>query len=136
MSGARVKAAIVVLAVLSMAPTAGDIGGCGSTATLLDVKVFAAARKDVDCQRCQDCGLSSARCTSACDAKQAPEVAIPATCQPLYHDGEVCLRALGAASCADYTKYVSDDPSLPGECQFCKTPAPLPTTATLGDGGP
>lgn len=127
------RVAIVVLAVLSMGPTAGDIGGCGSEATLLDVNDFAAARKDEDCKRCSDCGLTNARCTSACDAKKAPEVAIPQTCRPLQHDGEVCLRALGAASCADYAHYLDENaPTLPSECRFCRGAAPVPAPSFKG----
>lgn len=127
---------IAVLAVLSMAPTAGDVGGCGQEATLLDTQVFASARKEEDCQRCQECGFTTGRCASACDPKAAPNASIPNTCKPLQHDGEVCLRALGAASCDDYAKYVSDSPSLPGECKFCRDdPNAPPVTGTFGDGG-
>lgn len=129
------KVVVFVLAVLSMAPTAGDVGGCGQEASLLDVAVFAAARKQEDCERCQSCGITSARCTAACDPKAAPAAAIPATCRPLQHDGEVCLRALGAASCADYNDYVSDDPSLPLECQFCRQGVDAPVTGSFSDGG-
>ncbi len=126
---------VVVLGALSMAPTAGDVGGCGQEATLLDVSIFTSARKQEDCDRCQECGITSARCTSACDPKAAPVAAIPQTCQPLQHDGEVCLRALGAASCADYSNYVSDDPSLPLECQFCREGVQAPVTGSFADGG-
>jgi hypothetical protein len=106
---------------LLTAPTAGDVGGCGSTPTALDPGVYARARKNVDCQRCTECGLSTDRCTRACDANAPSEIAIPSTCHPLLHDGEVCIRALRAASCSDYAGFVDDAaPSAPTECEFCK----------------
>ncbi len=110
----------VLALVFGAAPTVGDIGSCGVTATALDPLAFAAARKALDCQRCTDCGLSTQTCRNACDPKAPADVAIPATCHPLAHDGDVCLRALGAASCSDYAAFVDDvDPSEPTECDFC-----------------
>jgi hypothetical protein len=115
-------AAIVAIAVLP-APTVGDIGGCGKTATALDPGVFAHARKTVDCRRCSECALGSERCVRACDPQQPSDVDIPPTCHPLYHDGEVCIRALEAASCSDYATYVDDvAPAIPSECDFCRIP--------------
>ena len=135
MSGARTRrsAGVVVAAVLAVVfgtgATPGDIGGCGSRASDLDVGAFAKQRKDVDCARCQDCGLTTKRCTRACDPKAAPDFAVPSTCHPLAHDGDVCLRALRAASCDDYGRYVDDEaPTSPTECEFCRIPAE--------DGGP
>src|SRR6202012_2687101 len=113
-----------VLAVLCMAPTPGDIGGCGTTVTELNVENSAFARKEQDCERCQDCSLHTTRCTNACDPSFPPDTALPTTCRPLEHDGEVCLRALHAASCSTYATYVSDtSPSTPSECDFCKVGA-------------
>ena len=110
----------LLLGVLCMAPTAGDVGGCGKDATALDLAVYGGARKEQDCSRCQECGLTSARCGRACDPKASPETAIPATCHPLQHDGEVCLRALAAASCDAYGRYLADvEPETPTECGFC-----------------
>lgn len=109
------------LGVLSAAPTAGDVGGCGVTVVELDEARFARARKLVDCQRCTECGITGQRCVSACDPKAPNEVGFPPRCFPLYHDGEVCLNALLAASCDDYGLYVSDDVrAIPTECEFCK----------------
>jgi hypothetical protein len=135
---ARVHVLVVaVLGVLSMAPTVGDVGGCGREASYLDVAAFARARKLEDCERCRECGIDNARCARACDPKVPSDVNIPSTCKPLLHDGEVCLRALQAASCGDYARYVDDEsPSSPSECTFCRgVPAPEPT-GPLGDGGP
>jgi hypothetical protein len=137
----RVVAAL--LGVLAMAPTVGDTGACGRTATDLDRDRYANARKLEDCQRCQECGLTTARCQSACDPAQLPAIVLPATCRPLFHDGEVCLRALDAASCSTYATYVDDDaPAVPTECDFCQTapPAPAPPSVfaeagVIGDGG-
>lgn len=121
------SAVVVFLAVLCMAPTAGDVGGCGQDAVALDVDAYALARKDADCARCKECSLSSARCTRACDSKAAPETSIPATCHPLEHDGEVCLRALHAASCEAYGRYLSDvAPESPSECAFCVSDGGMP----------
>lgn len=133
--GRLLVAATAVLGLLSAAPTVGDVGGCGREASYLDVDRFAQARKLEDCERCQECGLESARCGRACDPKAPPDVAIPVTCKPLLHDGEVCLRALQAAGCDAYRSYVDDDaPTLPSECRFCRI-APPPATGAFGDGG-
>jgi len=133
---------VIVLGVLCMAPTAGDVGGCGTEIEALDPLAFALARKDMDCARCKECGLRSARCERACDPARDPETRIPATCQPLKHDGRVCIRALDAASCGSYASYVDDaSPSTPTECEFCKVvpEGPLPgfsVDASTADGAP
>ena len=132
---------VVLLALLCMAPTAGDVGGCGTEVTALDPEVFALARKDEDCRRCGECELRTARCVRACDATKPTETTIPSTCEPIQHDGEVCLRALRAASCSAFSTYVDDvAPATPSECEFCKV---APTGASPGfvldgggDGGP
>ncbi len=113
--------AVVLLGVASLAPTTGDVGGCGATVTELDEARFARARKLVDCQRCTECGISSQRCVAACDPKAPNEVGFPPRCFPLLHDGEVCLDALLAASCGDYALYVDDSVrAIPTECEFCR----------------
>lgn len=122
---------VVVLGVLCMAPTPGDVGGCGAEVTALDRDRFAAARKREDCLRCAECGLTTPRCARACDPKKAPETAIPASCLPLQHDGEACLRALDAASCDAYATYVDEArPVTPSECGFCKVEPPSPPSFT------
>ena len=137
----RASRGLVVIAaalgVLLMAPTVGDTGGCGRTISELDRDAYANARKLEDCERCQECGLDTARCGRACDSKEPPEIALPLTCRPLYHDGEVCLRALGAASCDTYATYVDDDgPATPTECDFCLVAPPAPSGAPgFGEGG-
>jgi hypothetical protein len=124
----------VVAAVFIAAPTVGDVGGCGKQATDLDEPAFARARKDIDCKRCQACGLATHTCQSACDPQAAGDVAFPVTCRPLLHDGEVCVRALEAASCGDYATFVDDTaPSVPRECDFCHVPPAAPLPATEGD---
>jgi hypothetical protein len=120
---AEIALAAVVALALFPAPTVGDVGGCGKTATPLDPAVYAHARKSVDCQRCGDCGLATDRCKRACDPAQPSDVVVPSTCHPLWHDGEVCIRALKAASCGDYASFVDDvAPSVPSECDFCRLP--------------
>ena len=127
---------ITVLALFCMAPTAGDIGGCGSEVQALDPTVFAGARKELDCRRCAECSVSTARCKSACDPNKPPDTAIPKTCEPLFHDGEVCLRRLDAVSCDVYKTYVSDvAPSTPSECEFCKEAQPEPAPSFVVDAG-
>ncbi len=126
------RAQLAVLAAVAIffcaAPTVGDVGGCGKTATALDEGQFGQARKRADCRRCGECGLTTARCVRACDARAPSDVVFPATCHPLYHDGEVCLDALLAAACGDVATFVSDEaPLTPSECDFCRE--------ATGDGG-
>jgi hypothetical protein len=126
-----------ILGVLTMAPTVGDVGGCGRQATELDRAQFESARKQEDCDRCQACGLGTDRCVRACNPQLPSDTLLPDTCRPLFHDGEVCLRALEAASCSSYATYVDDfAPAIPSECDFCRV-APTPATApsTFGEGG-
>ena len=72
------------------------------------------------------CGLLAA-CTMGPDYR-APEVQLPATCKPVRHDGEVCLRAIDTVSCDKFATYVDDfAPATPGECDFCRLkPEPPP----------
>jgi hypothetical protein len=110
----------LILVVCCMAPTPGDIGGCGQRPDLLDPPTFFANKKHFDCLRCEDCGLATDTCTKACDETQPVATEFPKDCFPLVHDGEVCLRALRHASCDDYAGYVDDtSPSAPSECNFC-----------------
>ncbi|MBX3186889.1 MAG: hypothetical protein KF819_07740 [Labilithrix sp.] len=126
---------VATLGVLLMAPTPGDTGGCGREATELDRDRYANARKGQDCDRCEECGLTTARCARACDPQKPADIALPQTCYPLLRDGEVCLRALGAASCETFATYVDDEaPVAPSECNFCRV-APEPPASTFGDGG-
>jgi hypothetical protein len=118
----RREVALVAMfaALLCTAPTVGDVGGCGAQATDLSAEAFAAQRKALDCERCSECGLTTDACHVACDAKARSDVGWPATCHPLQHDGDVCLRALRAASCGDYASFVDDtSPTVPTECDFC-----------------
>jgi hypothetical protein len=109
-----------VALVLGAGPTVGDIGSCSDTATLLDIKTFEAERKELDCDRCRQCGFMTDYCAQACNPTLPSGVVIPSTCFPLTHDGQVCLDALEAASCAAYASFVADvDPTTPTECEFC-----------------
>ena len=120
----RVPLAIACVALLfCTAPTPGDIGGCGQKPGELSPEIFFDSKANVDCQRCQECDLSSKSCSNACDALGSK--AFPDRCVPLVHDGEVCLRALQYASCDDYRSYMSDtSPSVPTECNFCPEQTP------------
>ncbi len=110
--------ACLAIVLASAAPTAGDIGGCGQQASLLDEAKFFAQKASVDCDRCDVCGILTEHCQLACDGDTGET--FPAGCQPLVHDGEVCLRALADASCDDYAAYVADEnATTPSECAFC-----------------
>jgi hypothetical protein len=110
----------IMTALLCAAPVPGDIGGCGENVELLDAPRFFAGKKNVDCQRCSECGIGTSACTLACSRRPPENEAFAERCAPLLHDGEVCLRALLAASCDDYEAYVDDrSPTVPSECDFC-----------------
>jgi hypothetical protein len=110
---------VVLLAILCAAPTPGDIGGCGQNPQPLDPGLFFAEKAAIDCEMCNDCGFRSDHCTRACSAELL-QTEFPEGCEPLVHDGEVCLRALGAAGCGEYEDYVKDAGRLtPSECLFC-----------------
>lgn len=127
---AEIGLAGLLAIVFGTAPTIGDVGSCGRAATDLDERAFAQARKEFDCDRCTACNLATQRCRSACDPKVPSDVGWPATCDPLEHDGEVCLRSLQAASCAEYARFVDDAaPTVPGECDFCHALAEASTGA-------
>jgi hypothetical protein len=114
-------AALLLLTPLLAAPTVGDVGGCGTEAEALDVPVYQSARKELECERCAECGVQTARCARACDLLAPADIAIPSTCRPLLHDGRVCVRALRAASCDEFARFVDDlSPSTPSECAFCR----------------
>ncbi|MBK7586596.1 MAG: hypothetical protein IPI67_41215 [Myxococcales bacterium] len=109
-----------LLLVFCIAPTPGDIGGCGQSPELLSPTTFFGNKKLIDCSRCDECGFATDSCTNACDDEFPVATAFPKDCFPLVHDGEVCLRALRYAACGDYETYVDDvAPSAPSECNFC-----------------
>lgn len=108
-----------VLLLVVAAPTVGDIGSCGAQPTDLDVPAFFKKKAALDCNRCMECGIASVACARACDPAQTPN-AFPEGCFPIAHDGEVCLHALEASSCADYALFVADQgATIPTECNFC-----------------
>jgi len=132
----KLLAAALVALALGTGPTVGDVGGCGATAEPLSVASFAKARKQVDCQRCQSCGLTNLRCRAACDSRAGSDVAFASSCRPLVTDGEVCLHALQAASCDDYAIYIDDAvAAVPTECEFCRGDASQPAPVLI-EGGP
>jgi hypothetical protein len=104
---------------LCAAPTPGDIGGCGQQPQPLDAALFFAEKAALDCEKCLDCGFASEYCGFACTG-ELTENAFPQGCEPLVHDGEVCLRALEAAGCDEYEDYAKDaGREAPSECLFC-----------------
>jgi hypothetical protein len=109
---------MLVAVVFGMGPTVGDIGSCGQPVELLDGPTFFEVKASIDCRRCSECGLAGTLCDRVC---QGPEVSsFPPRCQPLVHDGEVCLHALLYAPCEDYASYMNEaGPMAPSECQFC-----------------
>jgi hypothetical protein len=110
---------LTLILALGTGPTVGDIGGCGGAATEMSEETYALARKNLDCRRCRECGIATERCRRACEDKK-PDTELPATCRPLRRDGDVCVRALRAASCEDYASFMDDvAPTNPTECDFC-----------------
>jgi hypothetical protein len=108
----------ITLLFFAAAPTAGDIGSCGQPTDDLDPAKFFNVKGQIDCGRCGECGLNTTACQNAC-ALIVPTDFAP-DCYPLVHDGEVCLNALLAAGCEDYTSYMADTGArLPTECNFC-----------------
>ncbi len=105
-------------AVFCLAPTPGDIGGCGQTAQDLDPLAFFQSKQSIECTRCQECRIRTPACEGACAGAEV-EQEFPEGCFPLVHDGTVCLRALTQASCEDHRAFVSEPPSVPSECNFC-----------------
>ena len=118
--------------VFGAAPTVGDVGACGRSATLLDETTFAKARKTVDCQRCTQCRFDTQTCTAACNPNAPTDVAWPPSCEPLEHDGEVCAWTLWPPHRrGDYAAFGRDvGPTLPSECDFCHD---VSQPATNGD---
>ncbi|MBX7197095.1 MAG: hypothetical protein K1X94_33915 [Sandaracinaceae bacterium] len=114
---------VIVLAVFSAAPTVGDVGGCNESATNLDARKFFSARLSVECSRCKECDFITAACKRACDKNTIIPSTFPAGCQPLEHDGQVCLRALEALSCSAFEDAVATSPIVPTECDFCPEPS-------------
>jgi hypothetical protein len=115
----------VVVGLLCAAPVPGDIGACGQPVQLLDANRFFVSKQVLDCQRCTECGIRTATCATACKGDTPQVITFPADCEPLVHDGEVCLRRLLESSCGDYAGYVSDEsPSVPTECNFCPPRSP------------
>jgi hypothetical protein len=128
---------VAVVAVLfCAAPTPGDVGGCGRTPVELDEGDFAYSRKLVDCERCRACGLATERCTRACDGPIDGYARFPKTCRPLRHDGDVCIRALRVATCAESSRYLDDAiGETPPECEFCRVPDDAPVVGSFTDAG-
>ena len=114
------RALLALTALLFLAgPAPGDIGCSGQQATDLDPAKFFGAKQFTDCQRCTDCGITTQACKRACGPSLVGG-SFPDMCEPLVHDGEVCLDALEVASCSDYQSYMADQGSTtPTECDFC-----------------
>lgn len=116
--GEVVRLSLLVL-FFTAAPTAGDIGSCSQPENDLDPLKFFAVKQDIDCQRCQECQISTKACQRACDVGLSIRDFAPG-CVPLEHDGVVCVDALEASSCSDYESFMADqDSTAPTECQFC-----------------
>jgi hypothetical protein len=105
-------------AMFCLAPTPGDIGGCGREPQDLDAAVFFQSKQSIECERCQDCRIRTPACELACSGGEAAQE-FPEGCFPLVHDGTVCLRALTQASCDDHREFEGDPPRVPSECNFC-----------------
>jgi hypothetical protein len=109
---------LAALTAFCLAPTPGDIGGCGQTARDLDPAVFFNSKRSVECSRCRECSLRTPACELACEESDVPE-AFPDGCYPLVHDGTVCLRRLTQSSCEEHAQVMAEPPRVPSECNFC-----------------
>jgi hypothetical protein len=105
-------------ALICLAPTPGDIGGCGQAAQDLDPETFFLSKQTIECDRCRECRIRTPACEAACSGEPVP-TEFPEGCFPLVHDGTVCLRALTRASCDDHRAFSGEPPSVPSECNFC-----------------
>ena len=115
----RVLTAIAV-GLLCAAPVPGDIGACGQPVARLDAYRFFTAKRNIDCDHCMACGFTTKQCSAECGSGALEVALFPTGCEPLVHDGEVCLRRLLDASCDDYARYVADEgATVPSECDFC-----------------
>lgn len=115
----------VTVVLFCTAPTPGDIGGCGQRVQPLDPGEFFERKKANDCKMCSECSFSTDYCEKACDGDVEPESEFPEGCDPIVHDGEVCLNALEAADCDDYEDFVKDEGrKAPNECRFCPWESP------------
>ena len=112
---------IAFFVVFGMGPTVGDIGSCGQDVDALDPALFFALKARIDCLRCRECTLVGKKLRRG--VLGGPATSFLPGCQPLVHDGEVCLHALIHASCDDYASYTDETrPTAPSECQFCPLP--------------
>ena len=121
--GARQRSRVAPLlaavgALICLAPTPGDIGGCGQAAQDLDPETFFLSKQTIECDRCRECTIRTPACEAACSGEPVP-TEFPEGCFPLVHDGTVCLRALTRASCDDHRAFSGEPPSVPSECNFC-----------------
>jgi hypothetical protein len=112
------RLALALGAALCLAPTPGDVGGCGQAAQDLDPPAFFLSLASVQCDRCQECGIRTRGCDAACSGEEVPSE-FPEGCFPLVHDGTVCLRAMIQASCEDHREFAAEPPRVPSECNFC-----------------
>jgi hypothetical protein len=117
------RLAVALLATLfCAAPVPGDVGGCGRAPSSLDATQFFDEKAALDCVRCTECEITSRACDVACDRDAEPR-SLPRGCDPLQHDGDVCLRRLVDATCDEYEAFLRDEaPETPTECNFCPRP--------------
>ena len=118
---------VIALGVASLAPTVGDIGSCSAPSAPLDASRFFEARASAVCDRCGACSLHTQACKLACDVHATLPSAFPRGCAPAVHDGEVCIRAIGALSCTGAYDLVGEPPIAPTECDFCPAQDQGPT---------
>jgi hypothetical protein len=117
----RLTLALVAL-LFCAGPVPGDVGGCGKAPRSLDAAEFFDEKRALDCARCRECDVASEYCEATC-APDAERPELPRGCDPLQHDGDVCLRALLDASCDEYEAFLRDEaPETPTECNFCPRP--------------
>jgi hypothetical protein len=116
---------VIVLAILAAAPTVGDVGGCGTKAEPLDATKFFTQRLDLACSRCDECGILAPGCKNACSRNRIVPHTFPEGCNPVVHDGEVCINAVEALSCSAFDDFIERG-IVPTECDFCPQPEQAP----------
>ncbi len=112
--------AIALVLVGGLGAVPGDVGGCGQAAEELDPTIFYQRVRVVECEQCTRCAIQTLPCREACAGTESVPTEFEPGCVPLVHDGEVCLRALEAASCRVFRDTVDERaPRIPSECDFC-----------------
>jgi hypothetical protein len=135
--------AVVVAAIFAMAPSPGNVGGCGDEA-LIGEQEFCVPFFSNDCarvrfrceaedpDRVEECNRAAVDCVNEVQAVTCPGFTFPTGCQPTVTRANACFDAQ-----LDVSRIDIPTSSLP-ECMFCpgaRDAGPPPMDAGPGDGG-